>query len=146
MLGLAFKNSAGMAAPGVRFGRGVRPTQSHVRRTGGTAKPRAKWALVSPVPPVSPNLELIEDNRMGKQDRQRQGLVGPLPAHVRQVGQGQQPCGFKVRPLWWNTGETGGTVQPCHPVKVQRCKGAKVQGRRLERELWSKVSCVTEWK
>ena len=120
MLGSASKNSAGMMARRVRFGRSVCPAWSHVQRAGGTANMRAKLAFVSPVSPVSPYLKLREDYKIGKQDGERQGLVGALPAHVRQVGQPQQPCGFKVRPLWWNTGETGETAQPFKPLS--RCK------------------------
>jgi hypothetical protein len=110
MLGLASEINTGMSVQRVRAARGVGPTWSHVRATGGTAKTRADWALVSGVSLVSPYLKLTEDYRTGKQVRHRQPLVAALPPALRQVGQVQQPCGFKVRLQGRDTGETGETT------------------------------------
>ena len=116
MIGSASRiNAAVPPRQRVRSGCDLCPARSHVGRSGGTAAMPMDWAFVSPVSPVSPNLELIEEYTMGKQDRQRQVLVGALPAQVRQVGPVQQTCGFKVRHLWWNTGETGETAPPSEP-------------------------------
>ena len=73
------------------------PTLSHVPAAGGTAKVRADWAFVSGVSLVSPYLELIEDYRKGDWERQWRALIALTRPLLGQVGQPQQPRGFKVR-------------------------------------------------
>ena len=95
MPGLASKINAGLSVRRLRFCRGACLTWPHVKHARGTTKARADWVFVSGVSPVSPNLELIEDHRMGKRDRQRQALIGALPPTLRQVRPAQQPRGFQ---------------------------------------------------
>jgi hypothetical protein len=95
MLDLVSNVNGGIAAVRVGLGHSLCPTQPHLVGGGETVKTCAEWVLVSPVSPVSPNLQLIEEYRMGKQERQRQGLVAALPRALRQVRPVQQPCGFQ---------------------------------------------------
>ena len=75
----------------------ARPTLSHVPAAGGTAKVCADWAFVSGVSLVSPYLRLLEDYRKGDWERQWRALIALTPPLLGQVGQAQQPRGFKVR-------------------------------------------------
>lgn len=75
----------------------ARPTLSHVSAAGGTAKVRGKSAFVSPVSLVSPYSRLLEDYRKEDQERQRRAVIALTPRLLGQVGQAQQPRGFKVR-------------------------------------------------
>src|SRR5690348_4485994 len=53
---------------------GVCPTLSRLWPRRGTAKMRVDWILVSPVPPVSPSLKLINEYRMGNEGRQQKAI------------------------------------------------------------------------
>ena len=95
MLGSASNVKQDMFSARVDLNSSLRLTRSHVWREGGTTKIHAERAVVSPVSPVSPYLQIIEDEKMGNVERQRQALVAALPEKVGQVRLMQQPCGLR---------------------------------------------------
>jgi hypothetical protein len=114
MRGLGSKIEAGIAAWCVR---GVCPTRSHLLHASGAAKTGADWAFVSGVSLVSPSMTLIEEYRVGDEERHWKGLIGALPLALRQVGQVQRCQGLRVRQQGRDTCETAETGAPFYRVQ-----------------------------
>ena len=107
MLGLGYNIETGIA--GRRRSWRACPTLSPLSAAGGTAQMCADWAFVSPVSPVSPNLELIKDYRLEEWRRHRRALVSATPPYDETGETGPTNTSIMVRQQGRDTGGTAET-------------------------------------
>jgi hypothetical protein len=143
----------------VRFYQSGGPVLSHLSGASGTAKRCANWTFVSGVPPVSPNLKLIERIQRKKVGNGRKSINWPKGPFAGTGGTGAKVtrvCGETAGPRhgWdrWDPSKrdldastrrlnlvTGLRGSPRSPDTRQGSGGAGP-------DLRSNLKCVTEWK